>query len=108
MANRVILRDVNEPGDTRHLEARYNETGDLVIEGQDIGETVERLLGGREYEWVWTIRAADFPRLIAALDDGSHVLDALERRFAGDRAHELKGFLDEHGVVYEAWSRVGE
>ena len=105
----IILRDIRESGDMRHLEARLNDSNDLVIAGQDIGDTVQELLGGREYEWAWTIRAQDLPRLLTVLSaaDGD-VLAALGRRFSGNDAANLGSFLEENEIPHERWSRVGD
>ena len=42
----------------------------------------------------------------AACDDD--VLAALRDRFSGDGAAYLQPFLDDNGVSYEPWSRVGD
>lgn len=109
-ASVVTLRESTDGGGSRHLWARRTTAGDVVIEGQDVGGGVEEIFGEgiREYEWTWTIRAANVPALLGALGAGDDVLTALGRRFSGDRAADLYGFLEDHGVPFEAWSRVGD
>ena len=104
----VELRHVSEANDSRRLTASLGPDGDLVIEGLDAGDEVERIFGFREYEWVWTIRARHVPRLLRALGASSDVLSALKERLSGDRAAGLKAFLEEHDVPHEVWSRVGD
>ena len=82
--------------------------GDLVIEGQDLGDAVESYFGVREYEWIWTIRARDLPSLLNALGPSSDVLAGLSERFSGDNAADLKSFLDSHDIPHEVWSRMGD
>jgi len=106
--NSVILRSEKEFRDSRFLEASLTAEGDLVIEGQDLGDTVEKYFGVREYEWVWTIRAGDIPVLLKALGSTSDVLTALSMRFTGDNAAELKSFLDSNEIPHEVWSRMGD
>ena len=103
----VTLRDTQDADGTRRLTAALTG-GDLVIEGLDHGAGVERIFGYREYEWVWTVKADDVPRLRAALGDPPDLTEALHRQFSGEAAAELKPFLDSKGIPYEAWSRIGD
>ena len=104
----VVLRDVRDAQGTRHLQATLTDMGDLVIEGQDLGDGVEQIFGVREYEWIWTIRARDLPSLVGAMGATSNVLAMLSERFSGDNAAGLKSFLDSHDVPHEVWSRMGD
>lgn len=110
-SGRVILRQYQDPLGLRYLEAELDSRGNLVISGHDLGPGVERCFGEgcREYEWVWTVRAADVPTLRRALGLGQmgDLLLSLRRRFSGERSSGLKAFLDEQGVPHEVWSRTG-
>lgn len=105
---RAILRDERSEGDLRYLGATYSSEGNLVIEGQDLGNAVEAAFGYREYEWTWTIARADLPKLAAALDTSSDLMAALEKRFDGPAAAGLAAFLQERQIPYQSWSRVGD
>ena len=56
----VTLRDEREGADRRHLSARLDEAGDLLIEGQDLGPAsyeLERLLRSDAVPsrlWTWS------------------------------------------------------
>jgi hypothetical protein len=104
----VILRNERTEGDLRYLGASYSSNGDLVIEGQDLGNTVEAAFGYREYEWTWTIARPDLPTLAEALDTKSNLLGALESRFRGPAAAHLATFLQENEIPYKSWSRIGD
>jgi hypothetical protein len=106
--NRVVLRNVDDAQGTRHLQVSLKREGDLVIEGQDLGAGVKSALGVYEYEWAWTIRAADVPLLLDALGATSDVLLALREQFSDDRAADLGSFLESHDIPYETWSRMGD
>jgi len=106
----ITLRDIRNHLDTRHLVASLSADGTLMIEGQDLGRSVEQTFGdgNREYEWVWTIRSENMSHLLSALDAGDDVLTALAARFSNDAAAELKPFLDEWEIPHECWSRIGD
>ncbi len=82
---RVTLREDVWGPDRRHLWAVVTASGDLVIEGQDLGPEVERLFGeGKiEYEWTVRVRAPDVPGAVVALSGapGDDVLGLLAMRF---------------------------
>lgn len=107
-ASSGTLRDVSDSDGSRRLSARLDPTGALVIEGNDYGDGVERVMGFREYEWAWTISAEDVPALLQALEATDDVVSAIQRRFAGDQVANLGQFLDDHGIPVERWSRVGD
>ena len=100
----VVLRNASN----RHLEASIRANGDLVIEGQDLGAEVESFFGFSEYEWVWTVSAANCDGLLLALGARTDLLSALGERFSGERAADLQSFLESEGIEYTAWSRVGD
>ena len=54
----VVLLDEWLDGESRHVTAKLTEDGNLVILGQDIGPSVERIFGSDEYEYSYTIPAA--------------------------------------------------
>ena len=100
----VVLRNASN----RHLEASIGANGDLVIKGQDLGPEVESFFGYSEYEWVWTVSAANCDRLLSALGAKTDLLSALGERFSGEQAADLQSFLESEGIEYTAWSRVGD
>ena len=67
---------VNQSGSTSiHIDACIEESGDLVISGQDIGEAPEEFFGDLDYEYWLTVPAAEKDRLLLAL---------IETHYAGD------------------------
>ena len=103
----VTLRDIREADDTRLMQATLHPDGILEITGCDWGDTVERLLGEREYEWAWRLPREEVDKLRAVLDDPADLTAELAARFSGDDAAHLKTFLDCRNITYEAWSRTG-
>ena len=72
--------------------------GDLVTAGQD--------LSGSEYEYWLTVRAADVPRVTAALGGtpGSDVLALVQANAETIVRTGEKSWLDAHGIPTEFWS----
>ncbi len=91
-----------------YLRASVTAEGNLLIEGSDFGDGVERALGVREYEWAWTIPAISIPALLRALGIADDLLSALEERFSGDNAALLDSFLESNGIPTERGSRLGD
>lgn len=126
MPKRVILRNTCDRLGTQFLSVLMTDFGDVVVEGQDVGDGVEDCFGAgvREYEWSWTVRKADVRRLAKALKVPSGflgplkgwfsnkpaktVLDELETQFSGERSAGLHRFLETHRIPFESWSRLGD
>ncbi|MEQ8667674.1 MAG: hypothetical protein RIC12_00790 [Pirellulales bacterium] len=106
----VTLRETRDQSGVRKLGASLAADGTLTLEGWDLGDGVERIFGpgNREYEWRWTIQPQEVPKLVIALASGDDVLAVLKHRFSDEAAGGLKRFLDEEGIPYKTWSRVGE
>ena len=104
----IILRRVENADGSRLLEASVTVEGDVLIQGRDFGDGVERVFGVREYEWAWTIPAASVPALLRALGTADHVLSALKERFSGENAALLGSFLEANEIPTERWSRLGD
>lgn len=92
------------------MEARLTEDGDLIIEGHDIGPSVQRFWGARfrECEWAILVRAANVPQLVAVLggSKGDDVLSLLSSQYSDDERYLSKTFLDERAVLNEFWNRL--
>ncbi len=102
------MRETEDGGGSRHLSARLDDDGDLVVYGQDIGRAVEEFFGSPEYEYGWTVPAAVVPALVEALggersDDVLEVLVEVRER-EGSR-FRLRDVIDEHGIDAACWSR---
>jgi hypothetical protein len=103
----VVLRNERGPGGERHLVARLVAGGGVQIVGQDLRGDVSVLGAGvSEYEYAWSISAADVPRLVEALagTPDSDVLALIGRRFKG-RAEQIGDVLTANAIDGHFWSR---
>jgi len=104
----VVLRDERTKSNRRFLSARHKRKSDLIFEGHDIGDGVGAVWGCTEYEWAWTVKAHDIPKLMLALDVRRKLMTEIKRRFSGPNASRVEPFLIESSVPYLAWSRIGD
>jgi hypothetical protein len=107
----VILREERTAAGTHSLHAQIEKDGSLVFEGQDLGDTPQGFWGSREYEWRIAVRADELPRLVTALGGDPAEDDPLEllaARFREDEHYASLAFLEESGIAFEFWSRVGD
>ncbi|MDH5179989.1 MAG: hypothetical protein OEZ39_19470 [Gammaproteobacteria bacterium] len=108
MENKVILRNERDNDSLRYVEARLDEDGDLVIEGQDLGSGVVQFPDAAEYEWIWMIKSADHGLLRQALGVEGDILAALKQQFSGPNAAGLYVFLKQNEIPFEVYSRFGD
>lgn len=108
----VVLGRSRRAGTSRLLEASIGADGRLRIDGQDLGRDVAGLFGSglSEYEWSWTIAAADVTAALAALGASSDAdpLAALAAWAAQHPGEDPGRALREAGVAVAFWNRVGD
>ena len=83
---------VSQGGSTSiHIDARIEESGDLVISGQDIGDAPEEFFGDLDYEYWLTVPAAGKDGLLLAL---------IEKHYAGDLSvvSKLRELMEEKRI----------
>jgi len=92
----VMLReDRSTDGEVSLLEAYVEESGDLVIEGYDLGESVEKVWGDSDYEYWRRVKCEHVPMVL---------LQLIKDRFSSDvKFHE---WLSEKGIPDEFTSWV--
>ncbi len=104
----VVLRSERDGRDSRHLSAYIDESGDLHIDGQDLGPGTAPMSGDGEYEWFQTVRAEYLPRLLEVLgaDPDADVLTFLQDNFAGAASRRLEPLIRASDVPMEfgSWS----
>ena len=90
------------------IVARFDE-GNLIIDGYDIGKTVEEAWGDSDYEYVMTIPERSLPLLYRLLGveegDRKMLLKALAKRFHGNNCFSALGdFLDKNNIEHETFT----
>ena len=91
-----------------NIVARF-EKDRLIIDGYDIGKTVDEAWGDSDYEYIMTIPAKRLPRLYGLLGveegDRKTLLDTLAKRFHGNKCFSAIGnFLDQNSIEHETFT----
>jgi len=105
----VVLLDEWLDGESRHVLAKLTEDGNLVISGQDIGPSVERIFGSDEYEYSHTIPAAYIAAFFELLGarQVTDILGAIDH-FGRGRYQEIVNALGtaKETMHIQFWSRL--
>ncbi len=104
----ITMRVDKRPDLSSYLDAKVNRRGDLILEGQDLGEYVERMLGSDGYEYSKTYKRSVLRSVLEALDENpdADIMDVITARWCGTEASfELERRLDDAGISCKAWSR---
>jgi hypothetical protein len=89
---KVLLLEEKGPT-SRFIHARVEDNGDLVVEGQDVGEAPQKWFDDEDYEFWVTVRAEDKDSVILAL---------IEKLFGGrfSAVDKFREFLKEKGIPF--------
>ena len=90
------------------IVARFDK-GKLIIDGYDMGKTVEEAWGDTDYEYIMTIPATSVVPLYGLLDvkagNRKKLLKALAKRFHGNKCFSAIGdFLDQNSIKHETFT----
>ena len=81
----------------------------LILDGYDIGTTVENLRGDSDYEYNITVKDAELEKLyyLNNVEVGQKLLlvEAIAKKINGNKSYsEFQKYLKENGIGYEAFS----
>jgi hypothetical protein len=99
----VLLFSLNNPTIKVTVEAYFDDHGILVVEGYDIGKTVEKYWGDSDYEYTTTVSGDDLQKLYSAIGvrEGSRMelLLEIQKRFNTNSCYsEFNAFLAKHEI----------
>ncbi len=94
--------------DQRNLAARFNEAGDLMIVGQDLGPGTAPVSSCGEYEWFRTVRHEHNPEPLALLggEPDRDLLALLLEAWSGQASDGLERLIQQSGIPNQlyVWS----
>ena len=107
--NTILLFSLHTPEIKVTIEAYFDAKGNLVVEGYDIGKTVEEYWGDSDYEYSSTINPEEVKKLypLFQLPEGSQgeLLVALQVRFHTNNCYsEIQTFLEKNEIKYTGFS----
>ena len=103
----VSMRQLRREDLRSFLDAGINEDGDLVLEGQDLGEFVEQAMGTDEYEYAKTYAKSTFPAILEALSEPADldILEVIAARWCGNEvSFEFERRLEKAGIPRDLWT----
>jgi hypothetical protein len=105
----VLLYSFTSPDIRVTIEAYFNEAGGLVVDGYDIGKSVEDYFGDSDYEYVLTVPQPEVVKLYTLFllypNDPSALLRHLQSQFNTNHCYsDIKNFLEKNQVHYESFS----
>jgi hypothetical protein len=107
----VMLFQSHDDRGTRSIWATTLADGRLKLEGQDLGASVSIFGEGlREYEWDWTVAAADVPLLPEHFGGkpGDDPIPLIRHWLKQSNGRDPGQHLKAAGLELQFWSRLGD
>lgn len=109
--DKVVLYSYQDEDIKVIIEAYFDDLGNMIVEGYDIGKKVEDFLGDSDYEYSSTIPAAEVEKLYGLLGIPQGVrkrlLNSLQSRFNTNTCYsELRDFLDKNKIRHQGFSWI--
>ena len=91
------------------MELYFNEKGQLIFNGYDIGKKVEECWGDSDYEYCYTIEPLHVEKIFSILnvvdEDRHSLLLELKKRFGNNTAYtDLGDFMRENNIEFKAFT----
>lgn len=102
------MENVQDQKGLLHREVRLLPDGRLKFIGHDLGDGVEEFFGVYEYEFERTLSADEVAQLrtLLGVSPEGDLIGSIRARFAS--SFDFSGFLKEHNLEGEYWSRLGD
>jgi len=99
----------HESEDIRIYIDAYFESGELVVEGQDIGETVEKWWGDSDYEYGLKVQPSEADKLYPLFDvekgDEESLLSKIADKYNTNTCFsDFMSFLSRNNIKFEAFT----
>jgi hypothetical protein len=109
MGKRVRLFELIRADIKVTVDAFFDENGNLLVDGYDIGKTVESAWGDSDYEYSITVPKENLDALCLALElktnGHEEILEKMKEKFSGNSGFSAFGdFLSEKGIKYDSSS----
>jgi hypothetical protein len=107
--DRVLLFSFVTPAIKITIETYFDKSGNLVVEGYDIGKTVEEYWGDSDYEYSFSLEPTEADKLypLFGINAGEKVelLRAIQLRYHSNHCYsEFRDFLSRNHIHFESFS----
>ena len=107
--DRVLLFSMDTDTIKVTIEMYFNEAGNLILEGYDIGKSVEEYWGDSDYEYSATVASEEVDKLylLLGLTTGSRteLLSYFQEHYhANDCYSKIREFFTTHNIQHEGFS----
>jgi len=107
--DKIVLYREERPDIKIYMEMYFNEKGQLIFDGQDIGKSVGEYWGDSDYEYTYTIEPMEVEKLYPLFgisnSDKNLLLLEIKKRFAGNEAYSKFGdFMSKNDIDYSAFT----
>jgi hypothetical protein len=108
---KVTLFYLERPGIKINIGLYFSESGQLTLDGYDIGKSVQYAWGDSDYEYTITIEPKEVEKLCEIFglepDNRQALLEAIKERFGVNEAYTLfDKFLKSHGIDYSGFTYI--
>jgi hypothetical protein len=105
----IVLYREERPDIKINMEMYFNEKGQLIFDGYDLGKTVKDWWGDSDYEYTYTIEPVEVEKLYSILgiasSDRHALLLEIKKRFEGNDAYSKFGdFMTKNNIDYSAFT----
>jgi hypothetical protein len=102
---RIVIFKLERPDIKISMEMYFNEKGQLIFDGYDIGKSVDDCWGDSDYEYGYMIEAVEVDKLCSLFgieNSNRHsLLVELKKRFEGNKAYsEFGDFMTQNNIDY--------
>lgn len=106
--NRIVLYQLKTPDLSVRIEAFFKRDK-LIIEGYDVGKSVDEWFGDSDYEYSTTISGEELKKvyLLFHAEKGDHqgLLKAIAEEYNDDSCYSrFRKLLDENDIKYDSFS----
>lgn len=104
---KIILYREERPDINIYMDMYFNNDGQLIFDGQDIGKSVAEYWGDSDYEYTYTIEPAEVEKLYTLFginnSDRHSLLIEIKKRFEGNMAYSKFGeFMKNNNIDFTA------
>lgn len=104
--NKITLYAFDSPDISITMQLYFNAKNQLIFEGFDIGENVEKITGDSSYEYFYTIEFEEAKKIAAHLgidiSDRDTLLQTIKTQFGGNDAYSRFGeFMQQNAIHFE-------